>query len=260
MHTAVELIEKWAASHRVVPAGREIYAEGEDCDSLFLVHSGWVIQHQILEDGRRQILNFALPGSLLGFQADFDSAMSHTAECLTDVSLAVVPKSQLPELFRRDPNLAIGFTRLAAETLNSAYESLTDVGRRTAREAVAHLLMRLFLKMRKVNTSAPFGAIDFPLTLEHIGDSLGLTGVHVCRTLKFLREDGIVHLTRGTLRILDLDGLADAAGCCVERILAADAPEARDPSHGARRPPVGGTGKASPRAENHWQSGLRLAS
>ena len=219
MRTSVDLVEKWAVSHRVVPAGQEIYAEGEQCDSLFLVCEGWAIQHQILEDGRRQILNFALPGSLLGFQSESTPSMSHSAECLTDVTVAVIPKSKLPELFGRDPDLAIRFARLAAETLNSAYETLTDVGRRTAREAVAHLLLRLFLKMRAIDPSAPFAAVDFPLTLEHIGDALGLTGVHVCRTLRSLRLDGIVQLTRGTLRVGDLSRLVEAAGCSYDAIV-----------------------------------------
>lgn len=243
MCISVDLVEKWATSHRVVPAGREIYAEGEECDSLFLVRNGWAIQHQILEDGRRQILSFALPNSLLGFQADSVPAMSHSAECLTDVTVAVIPKSKLPELFRRDPNLAVGFALLAAETLNCAFETLTDVGRRTAREAVAHLLLRLFLRMRAIDPSAPFGAVDFPLTLEHIGDALGLTGVHVCRTLKSLREDGVVHLTRGTLRIGDLERLVEAAGCSYDNIPYPDGYVAPAP----RRPGQRNQGPAAPR-------------
>lgn len=253
MCTSVDLIEKWAASHRVVPAGQEIYAEGEECDSLFLVRDGWAIQHQILEDGRRQILNFALPGSLLGFQSDSEPAMSHSAECLTDVTVAVIPKSKLPELFGRDPNLAVGFALLAAETLNSAYETLTDVGRRTAREAVAHLLLRLFLKMRAIDASAPFGAVDFPLTLEHIGDALGLTGVHVCRTLRSLREDGIVHLTRGALRIGDLARLVEAAGCSYDSIPFPDDFDAPVPQHRGR-------GIAAPAGRKPSFEDLRLAS
>ena len=252
MCTSVDLVEKWAVSHRVVPAGQEIYAEGEACDSLFLVREGWAIQHQILEDGRRQILNFALPGSLLGFQSDSEPAMSHSAECLTDVTVAVIPKSKLPELFGRDPNLAVGFALLAAETLNSAYETLTDVGRRTAREAVAHLLLRLFLKMRSIDSSAPFGAVDFPLTLEHIGDALGLTGVHVCRTLRALREDGIAHLSRGTLRLGDFERLVEAAGCSYDNIPYQDEVPAPLPRRNA--------GAKAPAASSDSYADLRLAS
>lgn len=260
MHTSVDLVEKWSSNHRVIPAGKELYAEGEVCESLFLVCEGWAIQHQILEDGRRQIVNFALPGSLLGFQTGMEAGMSHSAECLTDVRVAAIPKSQLPALFRRDPDLAVAFAMLAAETLNGAYQTLTDVGRRTAREAVAHLMLRLFLRMRRIDRAAPFAAIEFPLTLEHIGDALGLTGVHVCRTLRRLREDGAIHLARGTLRILDFTSLVDAAGCNGEQLDFGGL----DPA-GVVSPFAIAQAPRSPNRSseawnrNRWQEGARLA-
>lgn len=209
-------------NHRSVAPGREIYAEGESCDSIFVVLDGWAIQHQILEDGRRQILDFALPGALLGLQTAGEDVMSHTAECLTTVTVAAIPRAQLPQLFERNPKFALRFTLLAAETINSAYQTLTDVGRRTAREAVAHILLRLYLRIGAgQDGQAGDGAadvVDFPLTLEHIGDALGLTGVHICRTLRSLREDNIVHLSRGKLRIMDFLGLIEAAGCGADKL------------------------------------------
>lgn len=218
MKLDLDFLGNLPASHRVVPAGREIYAEGETCDSVFVVIDGWAIQHQILEDGRRQILDFALPGALLGLQAAGEGVMSHTAECLTDVTVAAIPRGQLPQLFERHPKFAMRFTLLATETLNSAYQTLTDVGRRTAREAVAHILLRLYLRIGAARDGSPRELVDFPLTLEHIGDALGLTGVHICRTLRSLREDGIVHLSRGRLRIMDFMGLIEAAGCGADKL------------------------------------------
>lgn len=207
------VIEEIASQYRTIPAGTDIYSEGEASDDLYMVVEGWVFQHQILEDGRRQILDFALPGSLLGFQPDRGAEMTHAAEALTRATVAVIPRDRLGEFLSRDPELGLRVISAAAGALNTAYESLTDVGRRTAREAVAHLLLRLFSRICAAGPQVAGTAISFPLTQEHIGDALGLTAVHVCRTLRCLREKGVVQLTNGKLSVLDPGALAEIAGC-----------------------------------------------
>jgi CRP-like cAMP-binding protein len=207
-----------AAEQRVIPAGHEIYAEGEQGGDLYVVLDGWAILYQILEDGRRQILDFALPGSILGLRAAADADMGHTAESLTTLKVAVVPRLRLGELFAREPRLAMRFVETMAGVLESAYESLTDAGRRTAREAVAHLLLRLGRRVMASGHHLPGAVLELPLTLEHIGDALGLTAVHVCRTLRALREDGVVTYCKGRLRIQSPARLAAAAGAVTEEL------------------------------------------
>ena len=99
------VIEEIASQYRTIPAGTDIYSEGEASDDLYMVVEGWVFQHQILEDGRRQILDFALPGSLLGFQPDRGAEMTHAAEALTRATVAVIPRDRLGEFLSRDPEL-----------------------------------------------------------------------------------------------------------------------------------------------------------
>jgi CRP-like cAMP-binding protein len=211
------IAERFATGYRVVSAGKEIYAEGEPSNDLYIVTEGWVFQYQILEDGRRQILDFALPGTLLGFQPQPGEEMGHTAEALTCSRVAVIPRQRLGGLFAREPEFALRFVSAAADALNLAYENITDVGRRTAREAVAHLLLRLFSRIRTDNGGAA-DTIAFPLTQEHIADALGLTAVHVCRTLRALRTDGVVKLSNATLAILDIDRLVEIAASRTEII------------------------------------------
>ncbi len=210
------IAERFATGHRNVLAGQEIYAEGEPCDDLYIVTDGWVFQHQILEDGRRQILDFALPGALLGFQSDSRGEMPHTAEALTAVTVAVIPRDRLGEMFAREPQFAIRVVSAAAGALNTAYESLTDVGRRTAREAVAHLLLRQFTRICARHPQTAGAPIPFPLTQEHIGDALGLTAVHVCRTLRALREENVLRLCGGSLTVIDPEALAEIVGSVIE--------------------------------------------
>jgi CRP-like cAMP-binding protein len=210
------VLEEYSCQYRNFPAGAEIYSEGETSDEFFVVIEGWVFQHQILEDGRRQILDFALPGTLLGFQPERGAEMTHAAEALTAATLAVIPRNRLGEFLARDPEFGLRMISAAAGALNTAYESLTDVGRRTAREAVAHLLLRLFVRICALNPHVAGTPVDFPLTQEHIGDALGLTAVHVCRTLRGLRQDGVVQLNNGRLNVPDIDSLIEIAGCTTE--------------------------------------------
>ncbi len=201
-----------AGGHRFVPAGVELYCEGDEGGDLYVVIEGWMFQYQILSDGRRQILDFAQPGSVLGFVSPTDSTLSHTAESLTGATVVVIPRDRLLELCRSDPKFSIHLMSVAAESLNLAYESITDVGRRTAREAVAHLLLRLHARIRAQCPRGSGDSVMIPLTQEHIGDALGLTAVHVCRTLRRLRQDGILNLSNGMLVVLDLEGLRAVSG------------------------------------------------
>ncbi len=201
-----------ANGHRFVPAGAELYGEGDEGGDLYIVVEGWMMQSQILSDGRRQILDFALPGTILGFVSPSDPTLTHTAESLTGTTVAVIPSDRLWDLCRTNPDFSVHLISVAAESLNLAFESITDIGRRSARDAVAHLLLRLYARIRAQCPRESDASVMIPLTQEHIGDALGLTAVHVCRTLGKLRQDGILSLSNGMLVVLDLDGLREISG------------------------------------------------
>jgi CRP-like cAMP-binding protein len=192
-----------ARTLRNFTAGAELYAEGEPCPDMLIVTEGWAILYTILEDGRRQILDIVLPGDVLAGPPRPGRIMRHTAECLTDVTVAVVPHEHLRTLIAHDPALAFAVMQRNASGLDAAYAALTTVGRKCAREAVASFLHRLYHRARALDPSTPADSVTIPLTLDHIGDALGLTGVHVCRTLKGLKDQGILKFCKGALTIYD---------------------------------------------------------
>jgi CRP/FNR family transcriptional regulator len=206
--TALDIARDHASDCRFVTAGADLFAEGESSDNLYIVLSGWLFLHRILEDGRRQILDFVLPGGVLGFRARHSTPFPCTAEALTDAKVAVIPLSRVSDR----PGCAMALLSAANEALLEAFDNLTDLGRRTARESVAHFLLRMDRRTRLAMKSNEDGSLPFPLTQEHMGDALGLTAVHVCRTLRALREEGLVQVGRGRLSILDRDALALEAG------------------------------------------------
>ena len=192
-----------AAQYRLFAAGSELFAQDEQNEDVFTVVEGWVSLHHILEDGRRQILEFLLPGEICGFPPLAGGRAAHSAEALTDVTVVTLPRAQFASMLAADADYAAAVIGKLFETISSAHESLVDIGRRAAIEAVANLLFRLDRRIREASGAAPGTIVDFPPTQEQLGDALGLSAAHVCRTLRILRERGILSLGRQKLQVHD---------------------------------------------------------
>ena len=212
------LFQQFKSETRQVPAGQDIYTQGGRADEVFTLLDGWVVLYEILENGRRQVLDFALSGAFLAFAPNLDAPTTHAAQAITDASLCVFPRERLIEMLRAYPEVLMRLAWLTARDKFLAQGHLTNVGRRPARERVAHLLLELFHRRRALEPAGDGDSIALPLTQEHIGDALGLTAVHVNRTLRKLREDGLLALKGRTLAILDPDGLAAIAGFDAETL------------------------------------------
>ncbi len=188
--------------HIVLPAGSEIIRAGEDSPELFTLYSGWAFRFKTLPDGRRQILNFLLPGDLLGLQAAMFSAALHGVEALTQVQLCKLPRRDVWALFGGMPSLAFDVAWLGAREESIVDENLTSAGRRTAIERVAALIVRIYKRHRAVGLVQD-ETFDFPLTQQHIADALGLSLVHTNKTLARLRRMGMFTMTNGSLTLLN---------------------------------------------------------
>jgi len=200
--TADELatINDMKKRHLQLPAGAEIIRAGDDSPELFTLYSGWAFRFKTLSDGRRQILNFLLPGDLLGLQASMFDAALHGIEALTEVQLCVLPRRDVWALFGSMPGLAFDVTWLGAREESIVDENLTSVGRRSAAERVAALIVSLYKRARILGL-ADAESFAFPLTQQHIADALGLSLVHTNKTLARLRRMGMFTSSNGTLTL-----------------------------------------------------------
>lgn len=190
--------------------GESLYYQGDDCHNIYLLLDGWAFRHQILEDGRRQILDFALPGVVFGLPGT--GVMSHSLETLTGCTFSVFSRERLFDLMRDVPTLGFRLIEIMADAESRAFEHLTSIGRRTAKERVAHLLLELVTRAAKTPAMPRDGSMTLPLMLPHIADALGLTSETVCRALSSMRKERIASLRGQKLDILDLKRLAAAAG------------------------------------------------
>lgn len=206
------LIPSYRVGDRKIEAGRDLISIGSTDNAIFNLLDGWIALYTLLEDGRRQIVQFALPGAILGVRSSARAQATIGALTLTDVVVSVVPSATLTSLSHAEPEISMRLARSLAHDCSLAFDRMTSIGRRSARERVAHLLLELFTRYRAQWPGNRIEEMTLPITQEHIGDATGLTFVHVNRVLSTLRKERIVHFHYRRLRILDPDRLIEVAG------------------------------------------------
>jgi len=169
-----------------------IIKEGNAVETVITLVSGHAFQQKLTPAGSRQITHVFLPGEPLNFDSLFFSHSYCSVIALTDVQLIAWKKNDFRELTARVPNLfgAI-FTTLAVQA-SMLQERLLMIGRRAARDRVAHFLCEYAARCEAAGLSKADGSFFLPMTQEQIGDALGLTSVHVNRTIRSLESEGLI--------------------------------------------------------------------
>jgi CRP-like cAMP-binding protein len=195
----------------VAEPGSMILAEGAHSAQLFTLLSGWAFRYKTLEDGRRQILNYCLPGDLIGLQGTVIGAMEHSVEALSPAVLCVFQRDRLPELFRNHPGLSFDVTWLASREERMLDENLLSLGRRTALERAAYLIAFLYQRAASV-ALAQHKSLLIPISQQHVADTLGLSIVHTNKTLRKLGERQLIRWHDRACEVLEPAGLMEIAG------------------------------------------------
>jgi len=189
-------------------AAREILIPtGKPHGSIYRLKSGWMSRSRVLSDGRQQIIMVFLPGDLLGLKTMLLDRQPDSIQCLGRATVQELGYEPALELARTDPDVSLRFMWQLAEDERRLHNWVIALGRGSAIERIATLM----LDFRGRLMQAGLGSGDqfhLPMTQEQIGDHLGLTLVHVNRTLKRLREDGILTVRSGLVQIHDVEALA----------------------------------------------------
>ena len=191
--------------------GRDSYLvrEGEPTTICSVLLSGFAFRQKLVSDGARQIISIHIPGEFLDLQNMLLDIADHNVQCLTRCVVAVVAKNALAELIAARPEIRRAAFLDAMLDASIFREWVVNVGRRDARQRIAHLLCELAARLQTASPQADGANYDFPLTQEQIADCTGLTAVHTNRTLQALRKDGLISLSSSRLTILDWDRLAE---------------------------------------------------
>jgi len=211
--TAEELafVQEFKTDELRVEPGASFLREGTRSDHLYTVLSGWAFRYKMLDDGRRQILNYALPADMVGLQGALMREMEHSVEALTPLTLCVFPRQKMWDLYSRVPSLAFDITWLAAREEQLVDEHLVSVGRRTALERTAYLLLHLYVRAEEAGLVRD-NSIQFPFTQQHLADTLGMSLVHTNKTLKRLLASNAVRWKDRVFQLVDRAALVEIAG------------------------------------------------
>lgn len=195
---------------RSVDARRDFAREGDVPKHASLICEGWACRHKTMPDGRRQIVALLIPGDLCDVNLQLIRERDHSLGAITNVRVAEIPFATLESIKATGPNVSraldVGELAVAA----TAHEWVLNLGQRSAYERIAHLMVEMVTRLSQVGLARPDG-IDWPLTQADLADTVGLTPVHVNRTLQQLRRDGVISLSNKRLVIPDLGRLRRAA-------------------------------------------------
>ena len=209
-HTAQELalVQSLKRSELVLEADTELIHVGRTDGPLYTLLAGWAFRFKTLSDGRRQILNFLLPGDFIGVQQKMEDGAAHGVVTLTTARFCVFKHDALWELHRREPSMGFNVTWLTAHEESLVDDNLLSIGRRSAEERVATLLIQLYKRTAAVQAPVAGCGVLFPLTQQHIADALGLSLAHTNKTLRKLQRRGLHRIDDGRLQLLDAKALA----------------------------------------------------
>lgn len=214
-----EVLRALPYTPRRLDAGDYVLREGDRPDVCPLLLSGFAYRHKLAADGGRQIVALKIPGDPLDLQSLFLRVADHNLQTLTAADLAIVPIAALEELVKARPAIARALLVDILVEASIGREWLLNIGRRNALARLAHFLCELVYRLH-LTAPQPLDMIDVPITQEQLADLLGLTPVHINRTLKTLEGAGGItrrgrRLTIGKVEVLH--GIADYSDIYLHR-------------------------------------------
>lgn len=186
-----EAIRRLPFKLRSMEPSAYVLREGERPEYCFVLVSGFAYRQKLAGDGGRQILSIHIPGEAVDFQNLYLDEADHNIQALTRAEFAFVPKLDMRALVDSRPNLNRAMSTCTLIDSSIFREWILNVGRRDSRSALAHLLCEFAIRLDAMGLAEQYG-YELPMTQEQLGDALGLTSVHVNRTMKALEQQGLI--------------------------------------------------------------------
>lgn len=200
------LIHRLEETERPCKHGNVVWQQSEEATSMFVVKSGWMYAYSILPDGRRQVLDIYCPGDILGLRdIAFDYSVNAVAAAC-DAVLCPFPKSAMDDVFTESPRLATLLYSLGMLENIAVIDRLKTIARQDARERLCYFFLQLHSRLKITNPQMTT-TFNLPLTQELIGDALGLSQVHVNRTIRQIEKEGIIRRDGLEVELLDVDSM-----------------------------------------------------
>jgi CRP-like cAMP-binding protein len=211
----LSLEEQHALEDAVSPAKTvrpniDLVREGERADVLFVVTSGWACRYMTTREGGRQLPALLVPGDVGNLDSLMFDRLDYGVRTITQTTIVGLPRDRAFALASQHPGIARTFTWLGLLENVILSKWVLSLGRRSAVERLAHLLCELSVRLGAENGEE--SSFAFPVTQEQVADALGLTSVHVNRTMQHLRAHGLIATANRTMTIPDVAKLRQVGG------------------------------------------------
>ncbi len=186
----------------VVPARRVIFRARDVQEVVPFICQGWAASAVALADGSRQILSFILPGEIVSSSLLMGPEAPYLVEAITEVRYRCFRREDLKARVLASPDLLEKLLNVWHERKQRADALAVDLGRRTAEERIARLVLGLKERLAARGMVTDM-TMEFPLRQHHIADATGLTAVHVSKVTSEFRRRGLIEIQDRSLTILD---------------------------------------------------------
>lgn len=205
----IETLKSVPYTTRDIPADTDLTSEGERPATCRLILEGFCCRYQLLADGRRQIMSFHIPGDLCDLTTLFLGPLDHSLGTLVATKVGFVPHEAINDIVDTYPRINRALWRHSLVDSAIFRQWVVNIGQRSAYERAAHLLCEVYSRFEAVGLAAPH-SYELPVTQAELADALGLSTVHVNRTLQELRGDGLITLRGRFVTIHDWESLKRA--------------------------------------------------
>jgi len=190
-------------TEQTVKKRRDLVHDGYEFRKLCFVKSGFGARYKLLRNGKRQIVDFVLPGDVVGMPGSFLDHAANSVIAVSDVRLQICSLEAFAALCYRRPKFGLVLSWLATQDTANYAEHVVNVGRRTPLERLAHLLLELHSRLNLVGAADEF-AFNLPFTQEMMSDALGLSVPHLNRMLTKLRAEGMIAVNERRVEFIAL--------------------------------------------------------
>jgi CRP-like cAMP-binding protein len=200
------LVKALTGKTRLAERHTDLVEEGVPTNVVHVILNGWAIRHKTVRGGRRQIFGCLLPGDICDLHAALLDKMDHTVSTLSDCVIAEIRRPDILDIVAERPALtrALWWTMLVDEAV--LREWVTNMGARDAKLRIAHLFCEIHARLEAVGLVSE-GTFKLPMTQQELADTVGLSIVHVNRSLRVLRERGLASFRNQTVEIQNVDRL-----------------------------------------------------
>lgn len=207
----VRALESLPITIRHANAHEYVVRDGERPAQCCLLIEGYTIRAKYGATGKRQILSIHISGDIPDLHSLHLNVMDHNLMTLSSCTLGFIAHDALRDMNRQRPRLAEALWRDTLIDAAMFREWIFNIGQRPAKARMAHLFLEMKYRLQLIGR-CDGTTFDLPMTQNEYGDALGLTSIHVNRTLQELRKDGLIAVQRQSVTILDEARLAELAG------------------------------------------------